>query len=285
MAGEFRVGAKLANFGPQAQDVLAMATALEQAGVDSLWLSDRVVTTEPLEPVYPFTDDGHAPWTDDTPFLEAVTVMAMVAARTERVEIGVGVLVLPLRSPVLLAKQLATIDMLSGGRIALGIGAGWMAEEYGALGVPFDERGARTDEAVAIMRSCWRGDADPIQGRHYQLPAGVHMIPPPPHDIPILAGGMTRAALRRAGRLDGWFGYVYADRLNMAEIRNAMRAIGDGRGVLRLVGPAEQSARLVPELVAAGISDVIIDVDWRGPDAAAQIERVRDAATRAPSPA
>jgi probable F420-dependent oxidoreductase len=249
-----------------------------------VWLSDRVVTTQPLAPVYPFTDDGHAPWTDDTPFLEAVTVMAMVAATTRTVEIGVGVLVLPLRSPVLLAKQLATVDALSGGRIALGIGAGWMAEEYAALGIPFAERGTRTDEAIALLRACWTGTPGSVDGRHYQLPAGVRMNPRPSRQIPILAGGMTQAALRRASRVDGWFGYLYADRLEISEVRDAMRVVGNGRrGVLRLVGSADQAARFAAELAAAGITEVIVDIDWRASDASEQVERVRDAAARAPS--
>lgn len=279
-----RVGAKLANFGPQAHEVLDMAAALEAAGVDSVWLSDRVVTTRPLRSRYPFTDDGGAPWLDDTPFLESVAVMAMVAATTSRVEIGAGVLVLPLRSPVLLAKQLATVDALSGGRVALGIGAGWMAEEYDVIGIPFAERGVRTDESIAVMRACWSGTPEAIDGRHHRLPAGVHMHPRPPHDIPILAGGMTSAAIARARRVDGWFGYVYADRLDVAGIRETMRIVGDGRGVLRLVGPADLAARVVPDLVAAGISDVIIDVDWKEQSAAARaVDRVRDAATHAPT--
>lgn len=285
MGESIRVGAKLANFGPQAMSVLEMAGTLEAVGVDSLWLSDRVVTTKPLASPYPFTDDGSAPWADDTPFLEAVTVLAMVAARTSRVEIGVGVLVVPLRSPVVLAKQLASIDALSGGRVALGVGAGWMAEEYDVIGVPFAERGARTDEAIEVFRACWSGTPEPIDGRYYRLPAGVHLHPRPRHEIPILAGGMTPAALRRASRVDGWFGYVYADRLDIPGIRDAMRIVGAGRrAVLRLVGPADLAARVVPDLVAAGISDVVIDVDWTQPDVAERaVERVRDAATCAPS--
>lgn len=275
-----RVGAKLANFGPQAEAVLESAPALEAAGVDSLWLSDRVVTTEPLAPEYPFTDDGHAPWTDDTPFLEAVTVLGMVAATTRKIEMGVGVLVLPLRSPVLLAKQLSTVDMLSGGRVALGIGAGWMAEEYAAVGIPFAERGARTDEAIAVLRACWTGTPEPFDGRHYRLPAGVRMNPTPVRPIPILAGGMTPAAVRRAHAVDGWFGYEYADRLDISLIRQAVQTVGpDRRAVLRLVGPVDESIRHIAELAAAGISEVVVDVDWRATDAAEQVARVRDAAT------
>lgn len=288
-----RVGSKLANFGPQAFDLLEAAAGLEEAGVDSVWLSDRVVTTDPLDSAYPFSADGSAPWVEDTPFIEAVTAMAMVAARTARVEIGTGVLVLPLRQPVLLARQLAAIDRLSGGRVLLGVGPGWMAEEFALLDVPFEERGARTDEAVEVLRACWEGAATPVRGRHYRVPAGVSCHPTPTRRIPVLAGGMTPAALRRAGRVDGWFGYVPVDQLDvdaitaaMDQVRAAAAAPGgtpEGRrDTLRVVGPPEQAARLVPGLVRAGITEIVTDIDWRHPEqAVADVRRIRDAAAEA----
>jgi len=288
-----RVGSKLANFGPQALNLLAAAAGLEDTGVDSVWFSDRVVTTEPIASAYPFTPDGRVPWTSDTPFVEAVTAMAMVAARTSRVEIGTGVLVLPLRHPVLLARQLAAIDRLSGGRVLLGVGPGWMAEEFALLGVPFDERGDRTDEAVAVLRSCWAGTVPALDGPYYPLPAGVSCHPTPARRIPVLAGGMTGPALRRAAQLDGWFGYVTADRLLDDGVKDLIvpamdrvrAAAGPGgmsperRDTLRVVGPPEQAARVTPALVRAGITEIVTDIDWRDPErAAADVTRIRDAA-------
>jgi probable F420-dependent oxidoreductase len=297
-----RVGAKVANFGPEAALLTEAAAACEAAGADSLWLSDRVVTVPAPGAAYPFTDDGTVPWTNDTPFVDSVVAMAMIAAVTHRAEIGTGVLVLPLRSPLVLAKQLASIDALSGGRVVLGVGAGWMAEEFDLLGVPFAERGPRTDEAVTVLRACWRDEPAAVAGRYYRVPAGLGTRPVPAHRIPVLAGGMTPAALRRAGRLDGWYGYIQADRLSVPDVAAAMSVVRAARGqrrpgasasgasapdaragaprdVLRLVGSPDLAARAAGDLVSAGITEVVVDVDWKHDDRARQeIERIRDAA-------
>lgn len=290
-----RVGAKVANFGPEAGLLTEAAAACEAAGADSLWLSDRVVTVPAPGAAYPFTDDGAVPWANDTPFIDSVVAMAMIAAATRRAEIGTGVLVLPLRSPLVLAKQLASIDALSGGRVVLGVGAGWMPEEFDLLGVPFAERGPRTDEAVTVLRACWQDEPAAVAGRYYRVPAGLGTRPVPAHRIPVLAGGMTPAALRRAGRLDGWYGYIMADRLSVPGVAAAMsvvRAARSQRGadasasgasaprdILRLVGSPDLVARAAGGLVAAGITEVVVDLDWKHGDRARQeIERIRDAA-------
>jgi probable F420-dependent oxidoreductase len=313
-----RVGAKVANFGPDAGMLTEMAAACEAAGADSLWLSDRVITVPKPTAAYPFTDDGTVPWTNDTPFIDSVVAMMAVAAATSRAEVGTGVLVLPLRSPLILAKQLASIDMLSGGRVILGVGSGWMTEEFDLLGVPFTERGPRTDEAVAVLRACWQDEPPGVAGRYYQLPSGLGTRPVPARRIPVLAGGMTPAALRRAGRLDGWFGYIRADRLRLPDVTHAMSAVraarreavvnangsasndtasGEGpsgsatsgstasapRGVLRLVGPPDLAARAARDLTDAGITEVVVDLDWKHEGRARQeIERIRDAAVQHP---
>jgi probable F420-dependent oxidoreductase len=299
-----RVGAKVANFGPEAGLLTEAAAACEAAGADSLWLSDRVITVPAPAAPYPFTDDGTVPWTIDTPFVDSVVAMAMIAAATHRVEIGTGVLVLPLRSPLVLAKQLASIDASSGGRVVLGVGAGWMAEEFDLLGVPFAERGQRTDEAVTVLRACWRDEPPAVAGRYYRVPAGLGTRPVPAHRIPILAGGMTPAALRRAGRLDGWYGYIQAERLSVPDVAAAMSVIREVRGrlrpdasapdaradaprdVLRLVGSPDVAAKAADGLVSAGITEVVVDVDWKRIDRARrEIERIRDAASAVAAPA
>ena len=299
-----RVGAKVATFGPEAGQLTEAAAACEAAGADSLWLSDRVVAVAAPAASYPFSDDGSVPWTVDTPFVDSVVAMALVAAATHRAEIGTGVMVLPLRSPLVLAKQIASIDASSGGRLVLGVGTGWMAEEFDLLGVPFAERGPRTDEAVTVLRACWRDEPAAVAGRYYRVPAGLGTRPVPAHRIPILAGGMTPAALRRAGRLDGWYGYIFADRLSVPDVAAAMSVVqgarrrrpgaiaadasasetgaGAARDVLRLVGSPDVAARAAGGLMAAGITEVVVDLDWKHPDRARQaIERIRDAAAAA----
>lgn len=287
-----RIGAKIANFGPDAGRMAASAAAAEEAGADSLWLSDRIVVVEPTLSPYPFTPDHSTPWLTTTPFHDVVVSMATLAAATSRVEIAAGVLVVALRNPVVLAKQIASIDALSGGRVVLGVGSGWMREEYDLLGIPFAERGGRTDAAVAFLRACWSGAPGPIDGPFDRLPGGVYFHPVPARRIPVLVGGMSAAALRRAGRNDGWFGYLDAAGLDVDDVARSVALVraaraaanpGDGAGelrvVLRLVGDTGEVARLAPALAAAGVTEVVVDIDTRQPRAAAEtIARLREAA-------
>src|SRR5262245_58350499 len=140
-----RIGAKVPNSGPLPQGIgiPAMARTLEQAGFESLWVADHVVLPAEIRSRYPFAADGKATWPTTMPYFDAVVAMTLIASATERATIGTAVLVLPLRNPVVLAKQAASIDALSGGRVALGLGAGWLREEFEALGVPFEARGKR----------------------------------------------------------------------------------------------------------------------------------------------
>src|SRR3954451_21630340 len=131
------IGAKLPASGPLHAGVAEHAVALERAGFDSLWVSDHIVMPAEIGSRYPFAADGRATWPTDTPYLDALIALALAAAVTERVRLGTVLLVLPLRNPVELAKQAATIDAASGGRLELGVGAGWLAEEFAALNVPF----------------------------------------------------------------------------------------------------------------------------------------------------
>ena len=149
------IGAKVPNSGPlpAARGIGPMAAELEQAGFDSLWVSDHVVLPAVIESRYPFAADGKATWPSDTPYLDAMIALMAIAAATSRVRLGTAVLVLPLRQPVVLAKQAASIDVLSGGRLELGVGAGWLAEEFAALGVQFADRGALFTESLAIARA------------------------------------------------------------------------------------------------------------------------------------
>src|SRR5262245_48583876 len=134
-----RIGAKLPNSGAVAlqRGIPEMARALEDAGFDSLWVSDHVVMPAAIDSRYPFSRDGRATWATDTPYVDALVALALAAAVTRRVTLGTAVLVLPLRHPIVFAKQAASIDAASGGRLQLGVGAGWLAEEFEALDVPF----------------------------------------------------------------------------------------------------------------------------------------------------
>jgi probable F420-dependent oxidoreductase len=217
---------------------------------------------------YPYARDGVATWPTDDPWYDAFVVLSMAAAVTTTAELGTAVLVLPQRQPVILAKEIASLDRLAGGRVVLGVGAGWLAEEFGALATPFDSRGRRTDEWIALLRACWTGRPDEFDGAHYHLPAGIVCEPTPARAVPILVGGTTGAALRRAREIgDGWLGIQAMDDLDVAAVAGAAARAGSGRKVLRLVGSAARDgevAAMLPALGAAGITDVVVDVDWDG---------------------
>lgn len=182
--------------------VLALARAIEDIGYDEIAVFDHVLMGHP-------TDTRPAPmYPPQMPILEALVLLANVAAVTERVGLSTEVLVLPQRQPVLVAKQISTLDTLSGGRVRLGVGVGWQASEYDALEESFDDRGRRMDEAIELLRAYWRDEQVDFQGEHYTSTA-MAMEPKPPQGgaLPIWVGGGSRAALRRTGRLgDGWMG-------------------------------------------------------------------------------
>jgi probable F420-dependent oxidoreductase len=173
--------------GPEGRDLFwRLVDRCEATDIDSLWFSERL--SSPL------------------PVLEPMAAMAAVAARTRRLKFGPSVLITPFRSPVMLARELAMIDYLSGGRMLPAVGIGVEQErEFHAAGVPFKERGRRTDEAIAIMRRCWSGEEVTVAGEFWQLDR-ITVLPRPVQDpFPVWIGGNSEAAMRRAGRLgDGW---------------------------------------------------------------------------------
>ena len=187
-------------------NAIALATAVEAAGFDSLWTFEHVIAPLEYDSVYPYSSKGKAPGLLSADMPDPLIWLAYVAARTTTLKLGTGILILPQRNPVVLAKEVATLDNLSGGRVLLGIGVGWLREEFDAIGVPFERRGARTDDAVAAMRALWSDDDASHAGeftsfqhvRSWPRPAGgaVH----------VTVGGHSEAAARRAGRLgDGFF--------------------------------------------------------------------------------
>jgi probable F420-dependent oxidoreductase len=184
--------------GPAA--VQTLAREIERIGFDQLDMFDHVVMGYPIEGrkglMYPA----------QMPILEALVTLGFCAAVTMRIGLGTEVLVLPQRQPVLVAKQISTLDTLSGGRVRLGIGVGWQESEYEALGESFGDRGRRMDEAIELLRACWSDAKVEFSSEHYRV-AAMGMEPKPPQGaaLPIWIGGHSAAALRRVGRYgDGW---------------------------------------------------------------------------------
>lgn len=202
-------GLMFANAGPYADGdhAVTLARAAEEAGFESVWAVEHVVVPAGYESEYPYDKSGRMPGGEDQPIPDPLVWLTWAAAATERLRIGTGILILPQRNPVVLAKEAATIDHLTGGRLMLGIGVGWLEEEFDALGVPFQGRGRRADEYVGAMRALWTQDEPAFSGEFVDF-AGAKMWPKPVQEggVPIVVGGHTDAAARRAGRLgDGFF--------------------------------------------------------------------------------
>ena len=193
--------------GPFLRDFAAI---LEAEGVDSVWAVEHVVVAAQYEPNYPYSPDGRMPSAAGAvPMPDPMEVLSHLAASTERLLLGTCVVVAPLHSPAVLAKRAATLDLLSGGRLRLGLGIGWQREEYAAVGAPFERRGERLEECVGAMRALWTDDPATYEGRTVSF-RDVHLtLRPTNGQVPILLGGNSEPAIRRAGRIaDGWFPYT-----------------------------------------------------------------------------
>jgi probable F420-dependent oxidoreductase len=200
------------------EGVRRFARTLERIGYDHIDVFDHVIMGHPMEGRPP------GPYNAAMPILEALMLLSHVAAVTERVTLGTEVLVLPQRQPALVAKQVSTLDTLSGGRVRLGIGVGWQESEYEALGEDFRTRGARMDEAITLLRTYWTEAQVTSSGPHYPTTL-MAMEPKPPQGrrLPIWIGGNSEAALRRTGRLgDGWLASRITD---AADARASIEAI------------------------------------------------------------
>jgi probable F420-dependent oxidoreductase len=285
-------GCHLPIFGPVASraGLLTFAREMERLGYESLWASDHIVIPHTIRSRYPYSDTGQFPLAPDAPFLEPLTALAMVAGVTERPKLGTTVLVLPHRHPVLAAKMLATLDLLSGGRVILGAGVGWMREEIELLGAPFAERGAWSDEAIRIMRACWRDERTGFHGRFFDFD-DVGCFPKPVHrDIPIWMGGHAKPALRRIVALaDGWhaaFPTAAGLESGLGELREecvrqkrrfdeltitmraglAIRPTPAGAGRKALQGTPEEIVGDLRRFKALGVSHVLMEASYRDLD-------------------
>lgn len=204
-----KFGIAFANAGPLGNPDLAVGLAqlAEELGFESLWTVEHVVVPTGYASPYPYSADGKMPGGDQVAIADPLIWLAYVAAATQRIRLATGILILPQRNPLVLAKEVASLDRLSGGRVDLGIGVGWMREEFDAIGVPFERRGARTDEYVEVMRRLWREPSTAFSGEFTNF-ADLNSYPKPagPDGVPIHIGGHSDAAARRAGRIgDGFF--------------------------------------------------------------------------------
>lgn len=197
-----------ANTGPfvGAAGARLVGPAAEAAGFDSVWTVEHVLYPEGYESTYPYSPTGKMPGTADSPIPDPLIWLSFVAATTTTLKLGTGILILPQRNPAITAKECATLDLLAEGRLRLGIGSGWLEEEFDALGVPFADRGNRTDEYIEVMRALWTEELATYDGEFTTF-SDVACNPKPFGDtVPIHVGGHSKRAARRAGQLgDGFF--------------------------------------------------------------------------------
>jgi probable F420-dependent oxidoreductase len=205
------------NFGPCAQPevTIRVAQAAEAAGLESVWTGEHVVLPDPQVPPSPVPPA--------TPMLDPAVALAFVAGATQRIRLGTGIIILPQRNPVVLAKELASVDVLSRGRLIAGFGAGYLKPEFDAIGAPFADKGARTNEYIEIIRALWTMEKPQFAGRFHRF-SGVDAHPRPvqrPHP-PIVIGGVTPPAFRRAVRqCNGWYGFA----LGVEDLQGCMQGL------------------------------------------------------------
>lgn len=265
-------------------NISLVARWAEELAFNSVWGNDHILPSVTVRSRYPGTGDGYWPFPSGTRWLEPLTTLSLVAALAPKLQVGTCVLVLPLRNPIVVAKQAATLAFLSGGRLTLGIGVGWQEEEFRSLSSPFDERGARATEAVRLMRTLWSGQICSFAGEYWQVEES-EMHPAPPGRIPILWGGMSRAAISRVARLgDGWLP-TYRTVEDLRRGREALliecERVGREPDSVRIVFKPGPSYRLdrtaLEELKSLGVTEFISDPPMSAPgliDCRDELERL-----------
>jgi len=263
-----KYGIAFANTGPfVAPDGAAtIGEAAEKAGFDSLWTVEHVVVPREYASTYPYSGDGKMPGGSDFDIPDPLIWLTWVAARTTTLRLGTGVLILPQRNPVVLAKEVATLDMLSGGRVELGVGIGWLEEEFEIIGASFADRTRRTEEYVEAMRVLWSQDAATFDGETIHFTEAISRPRPVDRKVPVHIGGHSVPAARRAGRIgDGFFPAKGDVPTLIAEMRKA--AEGAGRdpdaieitaGGAALLAGGDAALEEVERLAELGVSRLII---------------------------
>jgi probable F420-dependent oxidoreductase len=251
---------------------IRVARAAEEAGFDSVWTAEHVVLPDPQVPPSP------AP--PDLPFLDPAIALAHVAGHTERLLLATGIIILPQRNPLVLAKELATVDVVSRGRLVFGLAAGYLEAEFDALGIPFADRGARTDEYTDAILALWTQEKPAYRGRFVSF-EGVRAEPRPvqkPHP-PLVIGGHSPAACRRAvARGNGWYGFnldIAGTRECLEHIDRARADVGrpEALGELEISvtpPPAPPNRDLLREYEDLGVHRLILLPPFGGPDAIVQ---------------
>jgi probable F420-dependent oxidoreductase len=257
-----KAGISFANSGPFSRPELfgQLAREAEEFGFESIWTVEHVIIPQPHMP-YPGSKDGQMPGGDSVAIPDPLIPLAYAAALTSKIKLATGIVIVPQRHPLYLAKQLASLDVLSKGRVILGIGSGWMKEEFEAVDVDFSKRGALTDESIQAMRALWSDTPASFHGKHYHF-HDVKSLPKPVNkSVPIHVGGHSAAAARRAGRYgDGFFPtIVQPEKLKQifAQARDEAAKAGRDSSTIEMTAMAAPKLDAVKAAREAGAERVI----------------------------
>ena len=273
-----KFGLMYANAGPFAYPEMLrhLATTAERTGIESMWTIEHVVIPVGYKSTYPYDPSGKIPAPEQMPMPDPLISLAYAAAVTTKLRLATGILILPQRHPLYVAKEVATLDVLSHGRMILGIGVGWLEEEFDALGIPFEERAGRTAESVRALRSLWKDDAEPFEGKYFHWgKLECHPKPVQKPGVPIVVGGHTELAARRAARYgDGFFpGVTDEDKLVqlLGIMREECKKVGrDPRTIEITSGRATPDADNVRRLEELGVSRFMVPPPAFDPDGVTQ---------------
>jgi len=243
----------------------AVAAAADNCGFATLWAGEHVVMVDRSASRYPYSDNGVIAVPAQADWLDPMIALGFAAAASSRIGVATGVLLLPEHNPVVVAKQAASLDRLSGGRLTLGVGVGWSREEFAALGVPFEDRAARTAEYVAAMRTVWRDDLASFDGKFVGFDS-IRVNPKPVRDrrIPVVVGGNSDPALRRVAAWgDGWYGFnldgASAARERIGKLDRLCGESGRDRGELRLaVALRSPEVADISALAELGVDELVL---------------------------
>ena len=259
-----KFGLRYCNTGPfiDGPRAIELVQAGEAAGFESAWTVEHTVVPANYDSPYPYSPDGKmAGGHDDIPLPDPLMWMAYVAGVTSSIKLATGILILPQHNPVITAKQVATLDAMSGGRVLLGIGVGWMREEFEAIGASFDDRGVRTDEYVAVMRELWTADKPTFHGQFVNFDETYCRPQPAQGSVPIIVGGDTKFAARRAGRLgDGYFPARGAPQELLDLARSTAEEHGRDPEQIEITTQLPDDLDEIPALAARGVSRLLVPV-------------------------
>ena len=260
-----KFGIMFANTGPfvEPEAAINLAQAAEAAGCESIWTVEHVVVPKGYKSAYPYAKDGRMPGDkEDIDIPDPLIWLAYIASATSTIKLGTGVMIVPQRNPLVTAKAVATLDRLSKGRMILGVGSGWLEEEFDALGVSFDDRGNRTDEYLQTYRAAWENDVAGFNGEFISF-NDVYVRPQPSsHHIPIIVGGHSKRAARRAGEFGDGFFPGRGKPSELAVLFNYAKECAERAGrnpdALEFTAGGPTTAEYVEQLASIGVSRMIV---------------------------